>query len=80
MVSSLRRLTAVMHVCVAMDLLSVRTPPPAAVNVRRISHSAILCIIHYKNMPMQYTENILVVKMKIFTRKNLIFFLILLKT
>ena len=32
--------------------------------------------IHYENTPMQYTENILVVKMKIFPGKNLIFFFI----
>ena len=32
-----------------------------------------------ENTPMQYTENFLVVNMKIFTRKNLIFFLFLLK-
>ena len=31
---------------------------------------------HYENMPMQYTENILVVKNKIFTGKILIFFFI----
>ena len=31
-------------------------------------------------MHMQYTENILVVKMKIFTGKKMIFFLFLLKT
>ena len=36
--------------------------------------------INYKNMPMKYTENVLVVKMKIFTGKILIFFLFVLKT
>ena len=46
MVPSLRRLTAVMHVCVAMDLLSVRTPPPAAVNVCRISHIGLIYILY----------------------------------
>ena len=35
---------------------------------------------HYENRPMQYTEKKLVVKMKIFTGKILIFFLFLLKT
>ena len=35
---------------------------------------------HYENLPMQYTENILVVKMKIFGRKSLTCFLFLLKT
>ena len=37
-------------------------------------------VCHYENMPMQYTENFLVVKMQIFTGKLLIFFLFLLKT
>ena len=32
------------------------------------------CKLHYENMPMQYTENFLVVKIKIFTGKFLIFF------
>ena len=32
--------------------------------------------MHYENTPMQYTKNFLVVKMKNFTGKNLIFFLI----
>ena len=35
---------------------------------------------HYENTPMQYTEIVLDVKMKIFTGKILIFFLFLLKT
>ena len=35
---------------------------------------------HYENLPMQYTDFFLVVKMKIFTAKILIFFLFLLKT
>ena len=35
---------------------------------------------HYENTPMQYTEKFLVVKMKNFARKILIFFLFLLKT
>ena len=35
--------------------------------------------IHCENTPMQYTENFLVVKMKIFPGKILIFFLFLLK-
>ena len=35
---------------------------------------------HYENTPMQYTENVLAVKMKNFTGKILIFFLFLLKT
>ena len=37
-------------------------------------------ISHYENTPMQYTEMFLVVKIKIFTGKILIFFLFLLKT
>ena len=45
-VLSLRRLTAVIPVCVAKDLLSVRTPPPAAVNVRRIPHIAFTYILY----------------------------------
>ena len=36
--------------------------------------------IHYENMPMQHTEIFKVVKLKIFSSKNLIFFLFLLKT
>ena len=47
----------------------------------------IVCLIYieeletrYENTPMQYTENLLVVKMKNFTGKILIFFLFLLKT
>ena len=35
---------------------------------------------HYKNTPMQYTEIFLVVKIKIFTGKKMIFFLFLLQT
>ena len=35
---------------------------------------------HYENTPMQHTEKGLVVKVKIFNGKNLIFFLFLLKT
>ena len=35
---------------------------------------------HYENMPKQYTEIFKVVKIKIFRRKLLIFFLFLLKT
>ena len=35
---------------------------------------------HYENMPMQYTEKKIVVKMKIFTGNFFIFFLFLLKT
>ena len=38
------------------------------------------CFIHYENTSMLYTENFLVVKMKNFTEKILIFFLFLLKT
>ena len=34
---------------------------------------------HYENTPMQYTDNFLVVKMKNFTGKKLIFFLFLQK-
>ena len=45
-----------------------------------VSLCSVACIFHYENTPMQYTENNLVVKMKIFTGKNLIFFLLLLKT
>ena len=36
--------------------------------------------VHYENKSMQYTEIFIVVKMKIFSRKCLIFFLFLLKT
>ena len=35
---------------------------------------------HYENMSMQYTEIFKLSKMKIFSRKSLIFFLFLLKT
>ena len=37
-------------------------------------------LFYYENLPMQYTEIFKVVKMKIFSRKMLIFFLFLLKT
>ena len=36
--------------------------------------------LHYENLPMQYIEKILVVKMKIFTGNFFIFFLFVLKT
>ena len=35
---------------------------------------------HYENTPMQYTENVLVVKVKVLSRFFFIFFLFLLKT
>ena len=34
------------------------------------SFEAHICIYHHENTPIQYTENVLVVKMKIFTGKN----------
>ena len=65
MVLSLRRLTAVMHVCVAMDLLSVRTPPPARVNVRRISHIALIYTEqenkHNNYIPLNFVQTMILV-------------------
>ena len=51
--------------------------------VKLVSSSEVVALFsssHYENMPMQYTEKKLVVKMKISTGKILIFFLFLLKT
>ena len=54
-----------------------------AADPRRAVVSNMHKVVDYENTPMQYTENtenVLVVKMKIFTGKRLIFFLFLLKT
>ena len=47
-------------------------------SIRTIITFMVQLLNHYGNTPMQYTENVFVVKMKIVTGKFLIFFLFLL--
>ena len=44
------------------------------------SDMSLLVRYHYENTPMQYTEIFKAVKMKIFIKKKLMFFMFLLKT
>ena len=61
-------------------LLDIKTLVKISVLTRNNGAVVAQNVFHYENMPMQYTEIFIVVKIKIFSKKILIVFLFLFKT